>query len=261
LLVKIPISEIELKELLDDAMYRFNRQSFIETDPISIPHQFTLKQDIEISAFLAATIAWGQRITLIRNGNLLMEWMDRSPYEFIKNAGNKDLKQFKKFVHRTFNGDDCVFFIQRLHEIFLHHSSLEELFSTKDGSVKSGIVAFRKHFLGTPFPQRTVKHISNPDAGSAAKRINMLLRWMIRKDERGVDFGIWDVFKPAQLICPLDVHSGSVARALGILHRKQNDWQAAEELTNRLKLFDANDPIKYDYALFGLGAFDKILKS
>jgi len=249
-----------LKDLLDESVDRFNRHSFIATDPISVPHLFTKKQDIEISAFLAATIAWGQRKTLIRNANQLVTWMDMQPYEFILSCNEKELKRFEKFVHRTFNGQDCMFFMQRLKFCYQTYESLESIFKTEAGNVKDGIIHFRAKFLGEYFMQNTKRHLSDPAAGSAAKRINMFLRWMVRKDNRGVDFGIWTVFKPAQLICPLDVHSGSVARALGLLQRKQNDWKAAEELTNRLRLFDAVDPIKYDYALFGLGAFDKILK-
>ncbi len=256
----------ELRDFLEEKYNQYNRTSFIETDPISIPHQFSRKEDIEISAFLTATIAWGQRKSIINNANKLMTLMDNAPHEFILNAKEKDLKPFEKFVHRTFNGTDTIFFILSLQNIYKKHRRLEKVFRGKDA--KEAIIHFRKVFFSIPYPNRTLKHISNPAENSAAKRINMFLRWMIRKDKRGVDFGIWNNIPTLQrgqggflsskkLMMPLDVHSGNVARKLGLLIRTQNDWKAVEELTNNLKTFDAKDPVKYDFALFGLGAFEK----
>jgi uncharacterized protein (TIGR02757 family) len=255
-----PFSQEELQSILDEKADLYNRLEFIETDPISVPHRFSEARDIEIAGFLAATIAWGQRVTLIRNANWLLDRMDNAPADFICDFSDADLKPFEKFVHRTFNGEDCIFFLQSLQRILNENSSFENLFQTEQGDVKSGIIHFRKCFLGEDAPSRTTRHVSNPDKNSAAKRINMFLRWMIRNDKRKVDFGIWKVFTPAQLICPLDVHSGGVARKLGILQRTQDDWQAAEELSLALSSFDPLDPVKYDYALFGLGVFEGFRK-
>ncbi len=255
-----PFSRAELQDLLNEKADLYNRTQFIESDPISVPHRFTRKEDIEIAGFLAATIAWGQRITLIRNANWLLDRMDNSPEEFIRNFSEADLKPFESFVHRTFNGTDCVFFLRSLKRVLLQYDSLENLFRNPEGDVKLGIVQFRNLFLGEESSTRSAKHISDPSRNSASKRINMYLRWMVRSDDRKVDFGIWKVFRPDQLICPLDVHSGGVARKLGILQRKQDDWQAAEELTNMLRQFDPVDPVKYDYALFGLGVFEGFRK-
>lgn len=250
----------ELKDFLDEKYDQYNRLTFIESDPISIPHQFTKKEDIEIAGFLAATIAWGQRPTIIRNAQQLMQWMDMSPHDFIMNARERDLAPFSGFVHRTFNGVDCVYFIRALAHIYKRHDGLENVFSRTvepgEENLKGAIIHFRETFFGLPHPSRTMKHVSNPGDNSAAKRINMFLRWMVRKDKRNVDFGLWERITPAQLSCPLDVHSGNVARKLKLLKRKQNDWTAVEELTRKLKRFDPEDPVKYDFALFGLGAFE-----
>lgn len=247
----------ELKTFLDQEFDHFNTEAFIALDPISIPHQFTKKQDIEIAAFLTATIAWGQRLTLVRNANQLMQWMDYQPHQFIVHHSPNDLKPFEKFVHRTFNGENCRFFIQRLNWIYKQHESLELAFKPELSSVKDSIIHFRQEFLGQELNGKHTRHISNPADNSAAKRINMFLRWMVRSDERKIDFGIWKQFNPSQLFIPLDVHSGSVARELGILQRKQDDWKAVEELTEVLRSFDLSDPVKYDYALFGLGVSGK----
>jgi uncharacterized protein (TIGR02757 family) len=255
-----PFSQSELQELLEEKFDLYNRNSFIETDPISIPHRFSNSADIEVAAFLTATISWGQRLTLIRNANWLLDRMDECPSEFIRSFTKKDLIPFKSFVHRTFNGQDCIFFLNALKDIIHEYGSLEQAFKTPSGDVKAGITAFRERFLGKNYPDHPAKHISNPDQNSAAKRLNMFLRWMVRKDDRKIDFGIWTVFKPNQLFCPLDVHSGGVARKLGILTRTQNDWKAVEELTESLGSFDPNDPVKYDYALFGLGVFEQFRK-
>lgn len=249
----------EVKELLDEKYFQFNTTAFIETDPISIPHQFSKKEDIEIAAFLVATIAWGQRISIINNGNKLMRLMNNEPHEFILNFSKKDVARFNDFVHRTFNATDCIFFLNALKTIYVKHGGLEKAFSmnsANEGNVKYAISNFRGMFLKTAHEHRSEKHISNPLAKSSAKRLCMFLRWMVRKDKHGVDFGIWKDIKPHQLCLPLDLHTGNVSRKLGLLTRTQNDWQAVEEITSVLREFDAKDPIKYDFSLFGLGAFE-----
>jgi uncharacterized protein (TIGR02757 family) len=250
----------EIKSFLDEKFDLFNRESFIQTDPIQIPKQFTRKEDIEIAGFLSATIAWGQRPSIIKNGKSLMERMDAQPYEFLVNASDDDLKVFQDFKHRTFNGEDCIFFLRSLRNIYVNHGGLEAVFSKgyqNGGDIKTALVFFRKVFLETDHLQRSEKHISNVEKKSAAKRLNMYLRWMVRSDERDVDFGLWKEIPSSALYLPLDVHTGNIGRKLGLLKRKQNDWQAVEEITNQLRSFDPSDPVKYDYALFGLGAFEK----
>jgi uncharacterized protein (TIGR02757 family) len=250
----------DIKDFLEEKLLLFNNKSFIETDPIQIPHAFTKKEDIEISAFLAAAIAWGQRKTIINNAQKLMLWMDNAPHDFILNHSAKELVPFKKFIHRTFNGVDCVFFIRSLQNIYLKHGGLEGAFSKdlkkNDESIKNSITGFRKLFLELKHDTRSDKHISNPESKSSAKRLCMYLRWMVRNDKKGVDFGIWNKINASQLCLPLDVHTGNVSRKLGLLKRAQDDWQAVEEITSVLKQFDAADPVKYDFALFGLGAFE-----
>jgi len=248
------VTDQELHSFLEENYKRYNCPDFIGLDPISIPHKFTKKEDIEIAGFFSATIAWGQRPTIIRNANELMRRMDMAPCDFILNHTKKDLLQFKNFKHRTFNGIDCTFFIRSLQNIYKKHKSLEQAFS--GNNAKNAITNFRKIFFSIPHPHRTGKHVSNPEANSSSKRLNMFLRWMVRKDNCGVDFGIWNNIKMSELMCPLDVHSGNVARKLGLLDRKQNDWKSVEELTSRLRAFDVNDPSKYDFALFGLGVFE-----
>jgi uncharacterized protein (TIGR02757 family) len=247
--------DADLKDFLEEKYLLYNRPSFIESDPVSIPHLFTKKEDIEIAGLLAATIAWGQRPTIIKNANWLVKQMGMAPYDFVMNASEKELRPFKKFVHRTFNGTDCIFFLRSLRNIYAKHKGLENVFRGKD--VLAGIVNFRERFFSIEHPSRTRKHVSDPRSASSAKRLNMFLRWMVRKDQLGVDFGIWSYLQPAQLMCPLDVHSGNVGRKLGLLTRKQNDWRSVEELTASLRKFDAKDPVKYDIALFGLGVFEK----
>jgi uncharacterized protein (TIGR02757 family) len=266
---------------LEENYERYNRPDFIESDPICIPRQFSKKQDIEIAGFLTATIAWGQRPTIIKNANELMRLMDKSPYDFILNHSKKDLLCFSDFKHRTFNGIDCMFFIKSLQNIYKKQGGLECVFfpslsahqdepigdkvKVNTSVAKEAISNFRKVFFSIQHPHRTEKHISKPPStlildgnGSACKRINMFLRWMVRKDKQGVDFGIWNAINMKELVIPLDVHSGNVSRKLGLLHRKQNDWHSVEELTSRLRTFDANDPVKYDFALFGLGVSKKM---
>lgn len=250
------MKETDLRQLLDEKYKLYNNLQFIKTDPISIPHRFKLKQDIEISGFLTATIAWGQRISIIKNAKKMMQLMDDAPFDFILHHQPIDLKKISGFVHRTFNDTDFLTFIEALKNIYIHHHSLENLFVSPNG-IKDGIVNFRNAFFTIPHLPRTQKHLANPLKKSSAKRINMFLRWMVRKDNSGVDFGIWKNINPCDLLLPLDVHTANVGRKLGLLTRKQNDWQAVEELTNNLRKFDANDPVKYDYALFGLGVFEK----
>ena len=249
----------ELKEFLDAKVEVYNNRNFIASDPIQIPHQFTIKEDIEIAAFLTATIAWGNRKMIIRNASRMMDLLGNSPYDFIMNHKKQQLDTLENFVHRTFNGIDFAYFIKALQHIYKNHNGLETVFSThaKTDSLQDAIHQFKTVFFELPHPVRTQKHVSDPLKGSAAKRINMFLRWMVRKDAVGVDFGIWKSISPSVLSCPLDVHSGNTARKLGILTRKQNDAKALKELDVNLRKLDANDPVKYDFALFGLGVFEK----
>jgi uncharacterized protein (TIGR02757 family) len=250
----------DMKEFLDEKYMEYNRETFIESDPIQIPKQFEDPRDIEIAGFLAATIAWGQRRTIISNMNRLLNQMNNTPYEFIINAEEEDLEIFRDFKHRTFNGEDCIFFIKSLKNIYQHHSGIKEIFENsylKTGDIKESLKNFRDVFFSIPYPSRTQKHVADISKKSSAKRLNMYLRWMVRCDKQGIDFGLWDQIDMKDLYIPLDVHSGNVARKLGLLNRKQNDWTAVEELTEKLLEFDPEDPVKYDFALFGLGVFEK----
>lgn len=249
----------ELKEFLDEKVALYNHQKFIDFDPIQIPHQFTLKEDIEISGFLTATIAWGNRKSIITNAHKMMQLMQNSPHDFVLNHTKKDLEPLKYFVHRTFNGDDFIQFIKSLKHIYTVHNGLEAVFANNAQtiSMQTSIHEFKKVFFEMPHLNRSTKHISDPLKNSAAKRINMYLRWMVRKDNASVDLGIWKSISPSQLSCPLDVHSGNVARKLGLLKRTQNDAKALAELDGKLRKLDPTDPVKYDFALFGLGVFEK----
>lgn len=249
----------ELKEFLDAKAAQYDHPKFLESDPLQIPHLFTQKADIEISAFLTATIAWGNRKSIINNASRLMGFLHQSPYDFVMHHQESDLEKLSTFVHRTFNGEDLNYFIRSLGHIYQHHGGLENVFSqgVTPHSVQPAISAFKKVFFELPHPKRTTKHVSDPDRGSAAKRINMFLRWMVRENTTGVDFGLWKKIKPSQLSCPLDVHSGNVARKLNLLKRKQNDAKALAELDQNLRKLDSLDPVKYDFALFGLGVFEK----
>lgn len=254
------MNDQELKSFLDEKYLLYNRPRFIETDPISIPRLFSRKEDIEIAGFLAATIAWGQRPTIIRNAKKLMDWMENRPFEFVRQSDETAFERFGEFVHRTFNGTDCRYFLHALREIYRNEGGLENLFTNgfkTGGNMLESIGHFRRKFLSYQPETRTEKHVANPLKGSSAKRINMFLRWMVRDDDTGVDFGLWNNIPPSALMMPLDVHSGNVARKLGLLKRKQNDWKAVDELTSRLREFDVTDPVKYDFALFGLGVFEK----
>ncbi len=248
-----------LKEFLDEKVILYNNPNFITSDPIQIPHLFNKKKDVEISAFLTAIISWGNRKMIIRNASKMMDLLDNSPYDFILNHSVKDLKSLDNFVHRTFNGIDFQQFIRSLKHIYISHGGLEESLLIKDKTTtyQTTINNFKKIFFEIDHNPRTQKHISDPLKNSAAKRINMFLRWMVRDSIAGVDFGLWKTHNPAYLSCPLDVHSGNVARKLEILFRKQNDWKAVAELDTNLRLLDKNDPVKYDFALFGLGVFEK----
>lgn len=251
------LSRQELYELLEERTARYNIPRFVEDDPIGIPKRYSDKPDVEISAFLTATIAWGQRKSIIRNASRLMEWMDDSPGDFVVNFRESDLKIFETFVHRTFNGTDCTTFLRALQRLYGEYGGLENSvkrsFANEAEKPGSGWNAFKTLFLDVPGLPRTRKHLPDPLKGSAAKRMNMFLRWMVRSDESGVDFGIWKSLSPAGLYIPLDVHTSRQARRLGLLERKQNDWKAVVELTERLREFDAEDPVKYDFALFGMG--------
>ena len=249
----------ELKEFLDTKVDQYNNPKFIESDPIQIPHKFSLKEDIEIAGFLTATIAWGNRKSIIKNATYMMQLLDNSPYDFVINHSQNDLNALEKFVHRTFNGFDLIQFIKSLNHIYTVHNGLEAIFNKygEKERLQFAIHKLKQHFFEIEHLPRTKKHISDPLNKSAAKRINMFLRWMVRKDNAGVDFGIWKSLSPSLLSCPLDVHSGNVARKLGILKRKQNDAKALNELDTALRLLNPKDPVKYDFALFGLGVFEK----
>ncbi|MGB0402615.1 MAG: TIGR02757 family protein [Salibacteraceae bacterium] len=246
------LSQSELKDFLDSKSNQFNHPDFITDDPIQIPHQFSKKEDIEISGFLAATIAWGQRKTIINNANKIMDIMGHEPHSFVLNAGLKEVLELEKFKHRTFNGIDLQFFIGSLRNMYLFHNGLEGAFSGQKNAFNA-INQFRNIMLSVDHEKRSEKHVSSPKKGSASKRINMFLRWMTRKDQAGVDFGIWNVLPMSELMIPLDVHTGNMARKLNLIQRKQNDWKALEELMSVLRKLDPKDPAKYDFALFGLG--------
>jgi uncharacterized protein (TIGR02757 family) len=246
----------ELKDFLDNRVTLYNNISFIENDPVSIPHLFDSKENIALSAFLTAIISWGQRPQIIKSARNLIALMDNDPLGFLQNSGEKDFSRFKHFYYRTFNNIDCILFIKRLKELYKSGENLQKLFEDQfrdTSSIKDTITGFREIFFRNINPMRSGKHLSNPSKGSSAKRINMFLRWMVRKDDKGVDFGIWNAIPMSKLYIPLDIHSGNVARKLGLIKRKANDWNSVEELTGVLRLFDSEDPVKYDFALFGLG--------
>ena len=253
------VSKEEILSFLNYKSNQYNNIKFIETDPIQIPHLFNKKEDVEISGFLTSTISWGNRKSIIKSAEKLIELLDHSPYDFILNHKKRDLDKLSHFVHRTFNNIDLIQFVKSLKHIYRNYNGLEEIFKTniKDDSLQYAIHKMKKIFFEIPHTNRTKKHISDPMRGSAAKRINMFLRWMVRDDTNGVDFGIWKSISPRYLSCPLDVHTGNVARKLGLIQRKQNDHKAVMELDKKLREFDLIDPVKYDFALFGLGVFEK----
>lgn len=249
----------ELKQFLDAKVAQYNTTQFIDTDPVQIPHLFTKKEDIEIAGFLAATISWGKRPMIIKNCLQMMELLENTPFDFVTNHTEKDLLKLQDFKHRTFNGTDFTYFIKALKHIYQQHQGLETIFSKNvtNHSLQPAIHQFKKIFFEIPHPARTTKHVSDPFKGSSAKRINMFLRWMVRQDTLGVDLGIWKNISPSVLSCPLDVHTGNVGRKLGFITRKQNDAKALLELDTCLRKLDKNDPVKYDFALFGLGVFEQ----
>lgn len=253
------LTETELIDFLETKVDLYNRPSFIEHDPVSIPHRYILKEDIEISGFLTATISWGNRKMILRNATRMMELLDDSPYDFIINSQASDIHKLEGFVHRTFNSVDLLYFLKALKQIYTTAGGLETIFNQykTDQSLQPAIHQLYTLFFQLPHEMRTQRHVSDPHKGSAAKKINMFLRWMVRKDNRGVDFGIWEHISPGILSCPLDVHSGNVARKLGLLNRNQNDAKAVIELDTELRKMDPLDPVKFDYALFGLGINEK----
>lgn len=250
-------------DILNNAFEKFNQIDFIKDDPVQIPHHFSKKQDIEIAAFFAATLAWGQRITIINNSKKLLSYFDYAPHDFILNHTQRDIKKVENFVHRTFNATDLLYFIHFLKKHYQENESLETAFTQnigkKDKNTENALINFHNYFISDEyFPLRTRKHIATPLRNSACKRLNMFLRWMVRKDEKGVDFGLWETIKPAQLLMPLDVHVERVSRKLSLIKRKQSDFKTVLELTNELKKIDSNDPVKFDFALFGLGILEKV---
>lgn len=250
----------KLQDFLNEKAEQYNQPGFIANDPISIPHRFRKKQDVEIAGLFAATLAWGQRVTIINNCNRLLEWMDYAPYDFLRHHRPKDLKRFTDFKHRTFNGTDLLYFIHFLSTYYGKHDSLETLFAVdrSEDTLEKGLIHFHDAFFSLPgYPPRTRKHVATPERKSACKRLNMFLRWMVRQDNKGVDFGLWKSISPSQLVCPFDVHVERVSRKLKLVRRKQADWQTALELTANLRRLDPADPVKYDFALFGLGIEEK----
>lgn len=247
----------EMKEFLDEKYLKFNSESFIYNDPVSIPHMFSSKQDIELSGFLTATISWGRRDLIISSAKDLMKRMANKPYEFLMESGYDDLEKFSSYYYRTFQGTDIIYFLRSLQRIYSEYEDMEQAFRThysESGNIKGALGGFRSEFFICEHEKRTEKHFADISRGGAAgKRLNMFLRWMVRKDSRGVDFGLWDTIPRSELFIPLDLHSGNIARKLGLLKRRANDWKAVEELTYILRMFDQSDPVRYDYALFGLG--------
>lgn len=250
----------ELADLLNEKADYYNRPAFIERDPIRIPHQFSRRQDIEIMGFWAAVLAWGQRPVILKKATELVELMDGAPYDFVRNHEEGDLKRFLTFKHRTFNATDALYFLHFFHQYYGQHDTLEDAFlpagaeTLRSATVEPALATFHDRFCCDPyFPGRTRKHIATPARNSSCKRLLMFLRWMVRRDDRGVDFGLWTRLRPDQLVMPIDVHVNRVSRALGLLRRSQTDWKAALELTDTLRQFDPADPVRYDFALFGLG--------
>jgi uncharacterized protein (TIGR02757 family) len=252
------MNQKELKIFLDEKVDEYNQPFFISNDPICVPHLFSSQQDIEIAGFFAAIFAWGHRTIIINKSKELMQLMEMQPHQFILHHSNNDLKKLLSFKHRTFNTTDLLYFVEFLKQHFSNYSSLETAFTKHGNLIEEMLIGFHNYFFSLEdIPARTKKHIATPIKHSNCKRLNMFLRWMVRKDDKGVDFGIWKNISPAHLICPIDVHVARVAKRLNLLHRKQTDWNAAIELTNHLSEFDENDPVKYDFALFGLGVMEK----
>jgi uncharacterized protein (TIGR02757 family) len=250
----------EMKDFLDEKVLLYNRPEFILSDPVLIPRSFSRKENMEISGFLASSIAWGNRVSILKNARFLMAIMDNDPFRFITKSSPEELKSVRRFLHRTINGEDMFFFIQSLRNIYLNYGGLEPIITDsylKHKEIRASLIHFRKIFFSIPYPERSSRHIADAGSGSAAKRLNLFLRWMVRSDDQGVDLGIWKKIPASALMLPLDVHSGLMARKLGLLQRRQNDWKAVEEVTALLRQMDPDDPAKYDFALFGLGMFEK----
>lgn len=250
-----------LKSILDDRVALYNQPSFIENDPISIPHRYTLLQDIEITALWTSVFSWGLRKTIINKANELFLLMDNAPYDFIMHHSEEESKRLMQFVHRTFQPTDTLYFLHFFRNYYQNHDSLQSAFTdyTKESSqsVKAMLSGFHHLFFDSEWaPQRTRKHVATPERGASCKRLNMFLRWMVRDDEHGVDLGLWKDISPADLMIPLDVHVQRVAHRLGLLKRNKSDWRGVEELTAQLRLMDPKDPVKYDYALFGMGVME-----
>lgn len=250
------LSRDELLDFLNAKALEYNHPDFIDLDPIQIPHLYNDKEDIEIAGFLVATISWGNRKSIIKSARKMMDYMGNSPYDFVLHHKEKHLEGIDGFIHRTFSSTDFLYFIHALKHFYLRRNGLEGVFKQhqSSSSLQPAIHHLKKEFFSLPHPERSLKHLPDPLKGSAAKRINMFLRWMVRDDQSGVDFGLWKHISPSKLSCPLDVHTGNIARKLGLLKRKQNDAKAVHELDLVLRSFDAKDPVKYDFALFGLGA-------
>lgn len=249
---------VSLSDLLDKKVDFYNQPSFISSDPVSVPHLFTKKQDIEIAGLFSAVFAWGNRTTIIQKSKELMQLMDHSPHQFCMQHSPGQLKNLSRFKHRTFNTTDLLYFIEFLKMHYSAHESLETAFTIHGNSTEQMLAGFHRYFFSLEdVPSRTRKHIATPERRSSCKRLNMYLRWMVRRDNKGVDFGLWKNISPAELICPVDLHVARVARKLNLLQRKQTDWQAAVELTENLRSFDRNDPVKYDFALFSMGVIEK----
>ena len=252
------MTDPSIKIFLDKKVAEFDQPRFIKDDPVSIPHSFKRKQDIEIAGFFAAIFSWGNRKTIINKSVELMRLMDNAPYEFCTNSGDEDLKRLLNFSHRTFNSTDLLYFVSFFHFHYHLSDTLENAFTKHGKTIEEMLIGFHDYFFSlNDVPPRTKKHIATPQRNSTCKRLNMFLRWMVRKDNHGVDFGIWEKISPSQLICPIDLHVARVAKRLGLITGKQSGWKSAIELTMKLREFDPEDPVKYDFALFGLGIVDK----
>jgi uncharacterized protein (TIGR02757 family) len=252
------MNKISLKAFLDEKVDTYNQPFFIKDDPVAVPHLFTRKQDIEIAGFFAALFAWGNRTTIIRKATELVNLMDMSPYDFCRDPGTEGLKRLTSFKHRTFTATDILYFVEFFNYHYKKYPSLETAFTQHGDTIEEMLNGFHQYFFSLEHaPPRTRKHIASPGRNSSCKRLNMFLRWMVTKDNKGVDFGIWKKISPAQLICPIDLHVARVAKRLGLLDRKQADWKSAIILTEQLRQFDKDDPVKYDFALFGLGVMEK----
>lgn len=256
------IPKEELRDLLERLHNKYNNPDFIEADPISVPHRFSSRDDREIAGFFAAAIAWGNRKAIVKSANRMVDLMDSAPHDFVLNATERELSYLQRFVHRTFNGEDFIDFVRAIRTIYLRYGGIGRFFEQRyliRGDIAGVLSDFRREFFFAPHNPHSEKHISSIDKGAACKRLNMYLRWFVRRDERGVDFGEWTIIPMSALYLPLDIHTGNMGRALGLLTRNQSDWRATEEITKALREFDPNDPVRFDYSLFGAG-IDGFLK-